>query len=127
MVVIAGWLTLTILCFAMPLTAFVQPLSRLKKQALLDYGALSGRHNRAFERRWLHSGEKDEGLLGAPDISSLADLATGYEAVRRMSPLPLSKESLLPLAVAVLVPMLGVAATQLPIRDLLKFVSRLLV
>jgi hypothetical protein len=118
---------LTIVCFAMPLTAFVQPLSRLKKQALLDYGALSGRHNRAFERRWLHSAEKDEGLLGAPDISSLADLATGYEAVRRMSPLPLSKESLLPLAVAVLVPMLGVAATQLPIRDLLKFVSRLLV
>ena len=127
MVVIAGWLALTILCFAMPLTAFVQPLSRLKKQALLDYGALSSRHNRAFERRWLHSAEKDEDLLGAADISSLADLATGYEAVRRMSPLPLSKQSVIPLALAVLVPMIGVAATQLPIGDLLKFLSRLLI
>jgi hypothetical protein len=127
MTVIVGWLVLTILCFAMPLTAFVPSLSRLKKQALLEYGALSSRHNRAFQRRWLHSGEKDEDLLGAADISSLADLATGYEAVRRISPLPLAKESVLPLAVAVLVPMLGVAATQLPIREVLQFVSRLLV
>jgi hypothetical protein len=125
--VIVAWLVLTIVCFAMPLTAFVPPLSRLKKQALLDYGALSSRHNRAFERRWLHSAENDEDLLGAADISSLADLATGFEAVRRMSPLPLSKESVLPLAIAVLVPMLGVAATQLPIREVLQFVSRLLV
>jgi len=44
-----------------------------------------------------------------------------------MSPLPLSRESVLPLAIAVLIPMLSVGATQLPIRDLLKFVSRLLV
>jgi hypothetical protein len=44
-----------------------------------------------------------------------------------MKSLPLSKESVLPLATAVLVPTVGVGATQLPIREILKFASRLLV
>ena len=68
-----------------------------------------------------------EDILGTPDISSLADLTTSYEAVRRRSPLPLSKQSVIPLALAVLVPMIAVGAAQLPVRDLLKFVSRLLI
>jgi hypothetical protein len=82
--------------------------------------------SRAFETRWLRGRENDEDLLGTPDISSLADLTAGYEAVRRMSPVPLSKESLMPLVVAVLLPMLAVGATQLPLKELLGFVRRLL-
>ena len=77
MFVIAGWLIVSVLFFVIPLTAFMWPLGRLKRQALLDYGALASRHDRAFESRWLHGGGKDEDLLGAPDISSLADLITG--------------------------------------------------
>ena len=127
MFVIVGWLALTILFLAIPLTAFMQPLGRLKKQALLDYGALASRHNRAFEHRWLRGRTNDEDILGTPDISSLADLATSYEAVRRMSPLLLSKQSVIPLALAVLVPMIAVGATELPVRDLLKFLSRPLI
>ena len=44
-----------------------------------------------------------------------------------MRSLPLSKASVLPLAIAVLIPMIAVGATQLPIRDILKFASRLLI
>ena len=90
--------------------------------------ALAGRHNRAFERRWVGaagSGSEDD-ILGAREISSLAGLAVGYEAVRRMSPLPVSKESVVPLAIATLVPILVVGATQVPVVDLLKIASVLL-
>lgn len=125
--VIGAWLALIVVLFALPLTAFIPPLARLKKRALLEYGTLAGRHNRAFERRWLRGGGgNDEDLLGVPEISSLADLAIGYEAVRRMSPLPVSKQSVLLLAIAALVPMLAVGVTQMPIADLLKIVSGLL-
>jgi hypothetical protein len=47
---------------------------------------------------------------GAPEISSPTDLGEGYEAVRRMSPLPVSKASVVPLAIAALVPMLALGA-----------------
>jgi hypothetical protein len=93
---------------------------------LLDSGTLASRHDRAFETRRLHGSGKDEDLLGAPEIPSLADLTTGYEAVRRMIPMPLSKESLMPLVLAVLLPMLAVGTTQLPLKELLSLIRRLL-
>jgi hypothetical protein len=58
---------------------------------------------------------------------SRSDLAAVYEAARKMKSLALSKTSVLPIAIAVLVPMVWVGATQLPIRELLKFAFRLLI
>ena len=40
-----------------------------------------------------------------------------------MTSLPRSKANVLPLALAVLIPMIGIGATQLPVRHILKFAS----
>jgi hypothetical protein len=125
--VMAAWLVLTIVLFAWPLAAFVRPLGEFKKRMLLKSSALAERANRAIEQRWLGHAPDQKDAPKPPDTPSRSDLAAVYEAARKMKSLPLSKASVLPLAIAVLVPMVGVGATQLPIREILKFASRLLI
>ena len=123
----AAWPVLIIVLFILPLTAFRRPLGEFKKQTLLESSALAERANRAIEQRWLgHSQDQTDASIPA-DTPSRSDLAAVYEAARKMKSLPLSKASALPLAITVLVPMVAVGATQLPINELLKFASRLLV
>lgn len=118
--VLAAWSLLVIALFVLPLVAFARPLRVAKARALLDFAALSLRHNRAFERRWIDGGAPAEELLGAPDSSSLADLATGYQAAKAMRTIPLVAEGLVPVAVAVAVPLACAVATQVPVRTMLK-------
>jgi hypothetical protein len=123
----AAWLVLTIITFAWPLGAFMRPLGEFKKRMLLESSALAERANRAIEQRWLGPAADQKDAPKPANAPSRSDLAAVYEAARKMKSLPVSKESVLPLAIAVLVPMVGVGATQLPIREILKFASRLLI
>ena len=66
-------------------------------------------------------------LRSAPARRSPRDsLATPCGAARMMSSLPWSKESVLPLAIAVEVPVIAVGTTQLPLEELLSFGRSLL-
>ncbi|MDQ3774151.1 MAG: hypothetical protein M3461_07200 [Pseudomonadota bacterium] len=118
--VFGGWLVLVLIIFVGPLLVFAGPLARLKERALLEYGALAGQHNRAFEAKWVRREEVGEAALGAAEISSLADLASGFQAVKAMKPIPAGKETLIPLVVAAGLPWLAVAATQVPLAEILK-------
>lgn len=119
------WIAAIVLVFVVPLTVFGKPLIAVKRRALLEYSAFASRHNLAFEQRWVR--DRDAGdPLGTPDISSLADLGAGFEAVRNMRTVPLSKEAILPIVLAALLPMLGAAATQVPLKELLGSVKLLL-
>jgi hypothetical protein len=46
--VMAAWLVLIIVLFALPLTAFMRPLGEFKKRTLLESSALVERANRAI-------------------------------------------------------------------------------
>jgi hypothetical protein len=48
-----------------------------------------------------------------------------YEVASKMNPVPLSKESVMPLAIAVPVPMVGVGTTRLPSEELFAFAFKL--
>ncbi len=115
-----GWLVLVLIIFVGPLLVFAGPLAQLKNRALLEYGALAGQHNLAFEAKWVRREEVGEAALGAAEISSLADLASGFQAVEAMKPIPAGKETLMPLVVAAGLPWLAVAATQVPLGEILK-------
>jgi hypothetical protein len=114
--------------FVLPLLAFAPVLKALKHHGLSRYGALASRHNLAFEAKWVGgaAGDPAEGPLGSPDVSSLADLAAGYEFVKSIRPLPVTKESVVPPVLAALVPLAGVALTQAPFRQILDAVKGLL-
>ena len=123
-----GMVVFLVLAFVLPLLAFTPLLIALKRTGLQRYGALISRHNRAFERKWCADDAPgaDE-ALGAPDISSLADLSMSYELVKRMLPVPVFKEGIIPLVIAVLLPMVIAAATQVPVKQVLGALKGLLV
>lgn len=122
----AVWL-LTIIGFIVgPLLVFVPRLARLREHALLQYGRLSCMHNRAFEQRWVDGRHQETDLLGVPDISSLADLAAGFEAVRSMRFFPAGHEVVLILGVAVALPWVSVLLTQIPMAELLATMAKAL-
>ena len=102
-----------------PLLAFAGRLRALRRTSRLAYGALLGDYGRAFERRWIRREATDEAeapMLSAPEIGPVADTVALYEVVSRMRSAPISRRSLLPIALAAALPLLPVFAIQLPLK-----------
>jgi hypothetical protein len=103
-----------------PLLAFVVPLARAKRAGLHAYGHLSKRYIDEFETRWVRGGSAaGEPMLGSADIQSLADMANGYEVVKEMRVVPLSREMLVQLAILALLPLAPLLLTMISIEELL--------
>lgn len=120
------WILMVLVVFIGPLLVFWAPLLRLKNRSVLQYGSLATAHNRAFEARRIDAAPTPDELLGAPDISSLADLAAGFEAIEAMRPIPAGRVTYLSLVIAAGLPWLAVAATQMPVEVLLQLVKAFL-
>ena len=120
-VVLGGFVVLVVVICIAPLLALARPLAAAKRRALLDYGALVGKHGRLVHRRWIR-GETtaDDALLQAPEIGPVADTLALYEAVGRMKAVPLGKSTLLGIAVPTLIPIVVLLSTQVPIKEVLK-------
>jgi hypothetical protein len=114
-----AFVVVSVVLFVLPIAAFMRPLRRAKKQALLDYGALVGRHGRLVHDRWIEGKNVgDDALLAAPELGPVADTAAVYDAVKAMRTLPVGKAAVIPLAVAAVAPMIAVLALQVPVKDL---------
>ncbi len=112
---IAGYVVLVLSVFLLPLTMFSGQLSRAKVQSMHDYSALAVLHNRLFDEKWVQGGHgKDEVPLGAPEISSLADLAGASDVLYRMRPVPFDPRDAVALSLAALVPMTPLVLTMFP-------------
>ncbi len=111
-----------LLCVVLgPLLMFAPQLAQAKRTGLREYGTLAQRYVREYDAKWLRGGASaDEPFVGSGDIQSLADLGNSFEVVRTMHVSPVSKEAILQLAAAVLVPIVPLALTMMPLEDLLK-------
>ncbi len=124
--VLAIWLLIVLAMFAYPLIAFHRPLAKLKEQSLLFYGAQATRFHRAAERKSLNRNVAvTEDDLAAPE-SEVIDPSKQFEAARKLSPLLISRTALLPVSIAALLPLVAAGATQLPLKELLHIVKRLI-
>lgn len=125
---LAGLIGFLAVAFIVPLMAFMPVLSALKKNGLRHYSVLVTTHNLAFEAKWIDGAGRapDEQPLGSPDVSSLADLAASYEMISSMRPLPVTRATMMPLVLAALIPFIGVALTQVPLKQILGEVKELL-
>jgi hypothetical protein len=104
-----------------PLLMFAPQLAGAKRTGLREYGTLAQRYVREFDAKWLRGGAPaDEPLVGSGDIQSLADLGTGYEVVRTMRAAPITKEAVVQVVAATLVPIAPLALTMMPLEQLLK-------
>ena len=104
-----------------PLCVFAPRLAQVKRQGLLEYGALANRYVDEFDQKWLRGGAPlDEPLVGSGDIQSLNDMAGSFEVIHTMRPFPFSKTVVLQTAIAGLMPVLPLALTMVSLEDLVK-------
>ena len=102
-----------------PLLVFAPQLAAAKRAGLDEYGSLAERYVREFDVKWLHgNGPRAEPLVGSADIQSLADLDSSYEIVRTMRWAPISRQAVLELTAAVLVPIAPLLLTVMPLEAL---------
>jgi len=103
-----------------PLLMFAPQLAQTKRTGLREYGTLAETYVRDFDTKWLRGARrKDEVLVGTADIQSLADLANSFEVVRSMRLVLVTKDAILQLGVALLFPLLPLALTVMPLKELL--------
>lgn len=76
---------------------------------------------RAFDAKWLR-GEAPAGerFVGSGDIQSLADLGNSLEVVRSMRIAPITRDGILRLVGAILVPIVPLVLTMMPLEELAK-------
>ena len=118
---LGGVLVFALLQALGPLTVFAPKLLEAKRRGLREYGLLADRYVKEFDRKWIHGGAApDDSLVGSADIQSLADLDGSFDVVRGMRPFPFGKDTVIQLAVTVVLPGLPLVLTVIPLEELVK-------
>jgi len=124
----AALFVVALAAFTVPLLVFVPVLLGVKQRGLLQYGTLASRYTYLFDRKWVRAeSAPDEPLLGSADIQSLADLANSYQLVGKMRVLPIQIADFVAMALPGLIPAVPLAATVMPVSDIVKGLFKLLV
>jgi len=104
-----------------PLLVFAPQLAAAKRKGLREYGTLAERYVREFDAKWLRGGAPaDDPFVGSADIQSLADLSNSYEVVRTMRIAPITRDAIVRLAAATLLPILPLLLTMMPLETLVR-------
>ena len=113
--------------FAAPLLIFVPNLLALKQSGLMDYGTLGSEYTQAFYRRWVaKTDQPEEPLLGTGDIQSLADLGNSFQIIRTMRIVPLELSDFIAFVFPGLIPAVPLAATVMPLGEIVKELLKLI-
>ena len=103
-----------------PLLFFVPKLLPLRRKGILQYSIIGHMQSFAFHDKWVHHGEEhEEEAIAAPEMSTLCDYNSAYKNVEDMHPIPVDKEALTGMAVAILIPALPVILAEIPIQTVL--------
>ena len=104
-----------------PLLVFTPQLSQAKRTGNREYGTMAERYVREFDTKWLRGkAPADEPFIGSADIQSLADLGNSLEIVRSMRIAPITRDGILRLVAAILIPVVPLALTMMPMEELMK-------
>jgi hypothetical protein len=88
-----------------PLVPFAGHLMRVRVEGCDPYSGFAATYARLFEWRWVTS-RNQNGLLGASDISGLADLISSYRSLETLRVFPFGRTHMLVVLWAILLPML---------------------
>ena len=104
-----------------PLLVFSSQLAEAKRTGLREYGTLAWHYVRDFDGKWLRGGvPAGEPLLGSADIQSLADMANSFSVVQSMRLVPITRDAVLKLAAAALLPLAPLLLTAMSAEQLLR-------
>ena len=124
--VMIGYGVMAILSLVAPLLLMSPKLMKVKRQGILDYGALANSYTQSFDDKWVHGKRVGEPLLGSSDIQSLADLNNSFAIVRDMRPVPVNKNTLIALALAAILPLVPVILLVTPADELVRAILKML-
>jgi len=109
-----------------PLSFFVVQLEHAHRVASREYGTLASNYVNDFRRKWVQHGSGEaESLLGTPDIQSLADLGNAFKSISDIRVLPFGKDAVLRLAAVLIVPLLPLALTIVPLKQIVDWLIKL--
>jgi len=118
---IAGYAVYVVGLLIMPQLVFAGQLAKTKRMGFRNYGNLAAKYVREFDNKWIKSNPPaEEQLIGSADIQSLADLANSYEVIQKMQLVPLTRQNIITLGVAVLLPLSPLLLTIMPLEELIK-------
>jgi hypothetical protein len=109
-----------------PLVMFSPKLERARGKGSAKYGLLASRYVFAFEEKWMRDGSpQTSGLLGTPDIQSMADMGNMFSSVRRMRLVPFSSKDITFLAAVSAAPLVPLLLTMFSAAQVLKFLVKI--
>jgi hypothetical protein len=109
-----------------PLLVFVPLLARVRRQGVREYGALAHTYVDEFTAKWLEGKRPaDEPLVGSGDIQSLADLGNSFQVVEDMQVVPVSRRTLLYLAMVTALPVAPLSLTMISLDELVGRLAKL--
>jgi hypothetical protein len=98
-----------------PLTFFAAQVLDRKRLDARHYGRLGQLYVAEFQQKWLPGGRPAaESPLGSGDIQSLADLANSLETVKNTRPVPITRQAVVALTAATLIPIAPLMLTVIP-------------
>jgi hypothetical protein len=111
----------------LPLMAFAYQINEAKRRASRIYGRLAQRYVRDFEGKWLPGDvPAGESPVGTGDIQSLADMSNSMATVRATRAFPVSRDALVKLGAATLLPVAPLLLTMVPAEELAKRLLKLI-
>jgi hypothetical protein len=103
----------------LPQIFFTPQLERAWRAGAGEYGVLGSHYVNGFRRKWLRAHPYTrESLVGSADIQSLADLANAYEVIRDMYLVPITRNTVVRLAFAIVIPLLPLVLTMIPFEEI---------
>lgn len=124
---IGTFVVITVVLFLAPLLVFTPHLLRTKRNTHLAYGALALKYTQAFGDKWFEKPEVDtDQLMGTPDIQSLSDLSNSFEVVEKMRIFLFSRNLIIPLTVAAVLPMLPLLGSVFPLTEIFNLIIKIL-
>lgn len=110
-----------------PFLVFAPQVVSAKHRGLLEYGTLAERYVRDFDTKWIRgAAPAEEPFVGSADIQSLADMSNSYEIVGTMRIAPITRQAVLGVVLATLLPMSPLLLTLMPLEELLRRLASLL-
>jgi hypothetical protein len=128
-IIMVGWLVIVLAFFAFPLMAFARPLAELKRDTLLQAAAQATRFWRQSERKTLgkNTVADDEGEEIGDPPPEIPDPAKYFDAAAKLSAMLLDHKAAIPIALAALLPVAAVGAANLPFKEVVEVLKKLIV
>jgi len=105
----------------LPLAFFVPPLAAVRRKGILEYSTLGQIQTTEFDEKWIaHRAGHEPQVLTEMESSGVIDFSAMYDRVKQLMPLPVDKNTLVPLVLSIVIPALPAIFAEIPVAVALK-------